>query len=375
MNSTTRQTGINNISRTASLIFLCCLRYPPPHTNHFRSIQLHQYISCYIKKVNSDAMRDAANRTETGGTCPVKHGDDSTPLNNNTTAESSSNWWKRFSSSSLTSSPPISSSPSKTAFEPSQTSSTCPVSNESKGIPASFEEAARYAQTPQPDQTIFLALERQVSSIPRGSGTLNDETVKVPDHQLMDSKSDTDPKWVYPSEQQMYNAMRKKGWTNIPEESIPVVLQIHNHINERTWNQILEWENVNPSSSTTTTTASNVQLVRFQGRPNDMSPKAYIFSSLLGLYDPPFDRHDWYVQNNNSNTNTNSSSSSQTGRIQRYVIDYYYLPSRHPDMPPIPYIDARPALDHPYALYLHARRFVQLSFPGITAYLKKNGRG
>ncbi len=166
----------------------------------------------------------------------------------------------------------------------------------------------------------------------------------------------------------MFNAMRKKGWTNVPEESVPVVLQIHNHINESTWNQILEWENASSSSSS----SSQVQLVRFQGRPNDISPKAFLLSSLLRLYDPPFDRHDWYVQNN-------ASGGQGQGRIQRYVIDYYYLeppppPSQHSNhtMPPlpIPYIDARPALDHPYAVYLHARRFCQLAFPGITAYLK-----
>jgi cytochrome c heme-lyase len=242
--------------------------------------------------------------------------------------------------------------------------STCPVSKDSKSIPASLEEAARYAQTPQPDQTIPLAFDRQVSSIPRGTGSISDDnSVKVPDHQLIhDDDNKNEKKWVYPSEQQMYNAMRKKGWTNVPEESIPVVLKIHNHINESTWNQILDWENVNTSSSPSSSSSSQLQLVRFQGRPNDMSPKAYIFSKLLRLYDPPFDRHDWYVQKSNHS------------RIQRYVIDYYYLPTTNPNMPPIPYIDARPALDHPYALYLHARRFVQLAFPGIMAFLRKNER-
>ena len=183
------------------------------------------------------------------GTCPVKHDDDMTLSNPTSTSKmTSSNWWNRFSSSpSLSLSPPN----INVLQRPRNRLGNRHVQylTISKDIPASLEEAARYAQTPQPDQTIPLALDRQVSSIPRGSGTVNDETVKVPDHQLIHNDNDNDKKWVYPSEQQMYNAMRKKGWTNIPEESIPVVLKIHNHINESTWNQILEWENVNRSSS------------------------------------------------------------------------------------------------------------------------------
>ena len=342
-------------------------------------------------------MNKLPNKAESGGTCPVKHSDDDvTQSNNNTSGPSTSHWWKLLFSPS----PPhqaIATVNSNTNQSMEAAVSKCPVSNDRHDIPASLEEAARYAQTPQPDQTIPLARERQVSSIPRGNtmATMND-TEKIPHHQLIHNNNNNnkkdddqshddetiDKKWVYPSEQQMFNAMRKKGWTNVPEESIPVVLQIHNHINESTWNQILEWENATSSSS-----SSQVQLVRFQGRPNDISPKAFLLSSLLRLYNPPFDRHDWYVQNNNNNNNNNNASSSSSGgggqspgRIQRYVIDYYYLEppsSQHsnatmPPSPPlpIPYIDARPALDHPYAIYLHARRFCQLAFPGITAYLK-----
>jgi cytochrome c heme-lyase len=321
-------------------------------------------------------MRDAASRATAGGTCPVKH-DDSDDM---TASSNNSNWWKLFSSS-----PSLSSSRQQHPLTNGTTSSnidetvvstkmrqtsqeaTCPVlSKDSTAVPASLEEAARYAQTPQPDQTIPLALDRQVSSIPRGStsSTISDDSVKVPDHQLIHhDENENENKWVYPSEQQMYNAMRKKGWTNVPEESIPVVLKIHNHINESTWNQILDWENVNASSSSSSSSSSQLSLVRFQGRPNDMSPKAFIFTKLFRLYDPPFDRHDWYVQKHGTNS-----------RIQRYVIDYYYLPTTHPNMPPVPYVDARPALDHPYAIYLHARRFVQLAFPGIMAYFRKNER-
>jgi Cytochrome c/c1 heme lyase len=278
-------------------------------------------------------MKEVSNDSESNSACPVNH---SAPER---TSENASPWRYFF---------PTSTTPSIPDGAPIA-SSTCPVHREDQSSfianVASLEEAARHAQTPQPDQQIPLDTQRQVSSIPRGSDAASDAT---PAHQLESTSSN----WIYPSEQQMYNAMRKKGWSNVPEESIPVVLQIHNNINERTWSQIQNWE------GTTSTEDDALHLVRFQGRPGDVSPKAFLFSNILRLYDPPFDRHDWYVQK------------ATTGRIQRYVIDFYYLPPEHPNMPPIPYIDARPALDHPYALYLHGRRFLQLAFPGIAAYVK-----
>ena len=49
-------------------------------------------------------------------------------------------------------------------------------------------------------------------------------------------------------------------------------------------------------------------LVRFKGRPGDLSPKARLMS-MVG-YSKPFDRHDWIVRRAN-------------GEERRYVIDYY----------------------------------------------------
>ena len=143
----------------------------------------------------------------------------------------------------------------------------------------------------------------------------------------------------------MYNAMIKKGWSNVPEDSIPTVLSIHNMINERTWAQILSWEETD-----------SAVLSRFQGRPRDLTPKAFFKSRVLQQV-APFDRHDWYVAN-------------PDGSEQRYVIDYYMYPPRDRNMPPIPYIDARPALDSPRGVYLRGKRFLQNAFPGITTYMK-----
>lgn len=225
----------------------------------------------------------------------------------------------------------------KNTTDPSSFSST---------IPPSVEAAAEYAQTPQPDQRIHLSTQRQVSTIPRGDKAESSEALPV--HQAGTTSDGSN--WVYPSEQQMYNAMRRKGWSNIPEESIPMVLQIHNGINEKTWKQVMDWEGT-----------SDLTLARFHGRPKDLSPKAFFWTKLLPLYDSPFDRHDWYVQRNDPNP-----------VVQRYVIDYYYLRDRNDENAiPVPFIDARPALDHPRAVGLHLSRFVTSAFPGFAAYWRR----
>lgn len=87
-------------------------------------------------------------------------------------------------------------------------------------IPASVEEAAKYAQTPQPDQRLPLSTHRAMSTIPRGSSKEGEED--NPHHQA----GSQSPTWVYPSEQQVFNAMKRKGWQGIEEESIPSFLQI-----------------------------------------------------------------------------------------------------------------------------------------------------
>lgn len=46
---------------------------------------------------------------------------------------------------------------------------------------------------------------------------------------------------MYPSEQQFYAAMRRKGWPADPGDMKNVVA-IHNGVNERAWHQILRYE-------------------------------------------------------------------------------------------------------------------------------------
>jgi len=147
-----------------------------------------------------------------------------------------------------------------------------------------------------------LSKERQVSSIPRAG---------------------TSGSWIYPSAQMFYNALRRKG-EDIDTKALDAVISAHNACNERAWGRIMEWEQFHKSEG------AEPRLLKFRGRPNDLSPKAR-FYTLLG-YEPPFDRHDWIIDRN--------------GTEVRYVIDYY---TKEPDVydKTSILIDARPAVDSP----------------------------
>jgi len=255
--------------------------------------------------------------------------------------------------------------------------SECPVRGGTV-VPASIEEAANHSQLPAPGQQIPLSQHRVISTIPRGdksdqpsdddsaNARNNDSRPAVPVHQPAQSSQ-----WVYPSEQQFYNAMRKKGY-NPPIESIPSVLRIHNAVNERSWQQVRKWEKELHNNE-------EPKLVKFVGRPKDLSPKAF-FNSRVLMTQEPFDRHDWYVEDTNG------------GEPRRYVIDFYEGKETTGDLkgstteqqkqslpmmkPPSLYIDVRPALDTPGAALDRMVMAAREALPGLTAAFdsfKKSG--
>ncbi|KAF8582746.1 cytochrome c and c1 heme-lyase [Ramaria rubella] len=166
------------------------------------------------------------------------------------------------------------------------------------------------SQAPHLTQSSPLPTDRVASSIPR-------------DH--------SGATWDYPSPQQFYNALVRKGWET-PEQHVETMVEIHNFLNEAAWNEVLKWEKrVNPSPET-------AQLARFRGRPGELSPKAriYLFAGWLlpsrFNTEPPFDRHDWIVRR------------AHTNEEVRYVIDYYGAPPEQDGSPTFS-LDVRPALD------------------------------
>lgn len=93
-------------------------------------------------------------------------------------------------------------------------------------------------------------------------------------------------KWEYPSPQQFYNALVRKGWET-PEEHVETMVEIHNFLNEQAWQEVLKWEKrqygsvvvLQPCNSWLNCPGrshDDIQLARFKGRPGEMSPKARI---------------------------------------------------------------------------------------------------
>ena len=87
--------------------------------------------------------------------------------------------------------------------------------------------------------------------------------------------------------------------------------------------QVVEWEaTLHPEC------LRDLKLVRFQGKPDEPTPKARA-RALLGS-SPPFDRHDWVV--------------SRCGKEVTYLLDFYNGRATA-GMPISMHIDARPAAD------------------------------
>jgi hypothetical protein len=72
-----------------------------------------------------------------------------------------------------------------------------------------------------PGQKLDLPVRRVSSTIPRPN---SEEKV-----------------WEYPSPQQFYNALVRKGWET-PEEHVETMVDIHNFLNEEAWQEVLKWE-------------------------------------------------------------------------------------------------------------------------------------
>ena len=154
----------------------------------------------------------------------------------------------------------------------------------------------------EPSEPSGLSRERGVSGIPQVDGEL----------------------WPYPSPAQFHSATLAKGHS-INKEKIPLIVDIHNAVNEEAWRRILAWERKNHPDCLDT------RLIRFVGRPGDRSPTSLFNEYFRGRL-PPFDRHDWLID--------------RCGREHvRYVVDFYDGKLEE-GMVGVPIcVDARPALD------------------------------
>jgi hypothetical protein len=113
--------------------------------------------------------------------------------------------------------------------QPNTSSANCPVPHDppAKNVECPVDHTAlnplnqmpSLSQKPAQNQTINLSLSRTESSIPR----------------------EQNAKWEYPSPQQFYNALVRKGWET-PEEHIETMVEIHNFLNEEAWEEVKKWE-------------------------------------------------------------------------------------------------------------------------------------
>lgn len=237
------------------------------------------------QKIPADHLNKTASTTSEEPKCPVDH-----------------NSYKNFL-------PPTSSAakeePQTCPVDPKTYKNFLPASKEgcdSDAIDSTNNMPKISQQTPAPDQKMPLGKDRETSTIPRANSE--------------------DKLWVYPSEQMFFNAMKRKNWSP-DERDMQVVVPIHNAVNEMAWQKILEWEKMHQ------TECNQPMLLKFEGRPKDITPKARI-RSWFG-YSLPFDRHDWVVD--------------RCGEKVTYVIDFY-SGKQDPNRPMSLsfYLDVRPAV-------------------------------
>ncbi|KAF9407688.1 Cytochrome c1 heme lyase [Podila epigama] len=226
-----------------------------------------------------------------------------------------------------------SSSPSQPLPQPQHTSSSSSSSSSSSPHPESAGEKLVIDPTNNmpvtPDQFRIssqikeLNTEREVSTIPKAANAADPygENPNSGNH-AADPDGDQSGVWIYPSEQMFFNAMKRKNW-NPREEDMKFVVPIHNMVNEMAWKHILRWEKDMEN------TCGGPKLVKFEGKPKEITPKARI-RSWMG-YTLPFDRHDWVVD--------------RCGKQVTYIIDFYsgQPDPRYPEAPSF-YLDVRPKL-------------------------------
>lgn len=278
-------------------------------------------------------MKDAAADADAEAKCPVDHKARETWLAQARAAAAAAGDGQGASSSSPPSGPdarpagcPSSSSGSTNAASQSTWKSwgipffSHPSSEASPAAAAQQQDQGQRqipSFPPRTDASPALDTTRQVSSIPRAS--IPSPNSSRPANN--ESETDADPatgNWVYPSERQFFDAMRRKALaasdttTTAATAVAPprpadmrTVVPIHNAVNERAWAEIRAWEA--PHVAGTACAAVGPRLHSFAGVKGRMTPRARV-NTLLG-YTAPFDRHDWVVD--------------RCGTRVDYVIDFY----------------------------------------------------
>lgn len=185
--------------------------------------------------------------------------------------------------------------PLKSPQQPADASS-CPVASPSAPPPSSTPEPSalsklnplnympsNLSQSRSTNQKIALPTSRTTSSIPRGDAEAN---------------------WEYPSPQQMYNAMLRKGYDDTPEDAVESMVAVHNFLNEGAWAEIEGWEarfskglgygwqacrrGEEGFQEMPQWEGDRPRLLRFMGRPGDLTPKAWMVGIIGRMWPSTF---------------------------------------------------------------------------------------
>lgn len=107
----------------------------------------------------------------------------------------------------------------------------------------------------------------------------------------------------------MYNALLRKGYTDTDATAVESMVSVHNFLNEGAWAEIVEWERrfgqgwgkawdicrrgeqasmASASLGANEDEVPQPKLVRFMGRPKEMTPKAAMVQVMGWIYPTAF---------------------------------------------------------------------------------------
>lgn len=174
------------------------------------------------------------------------------------------------------------SSASSSSKEAEGSASACPVDHETRQKWLQQQQDGASGSTPRPAPPGHPALseDRVISSIPRHlAEEMKAQSSSVPSEDAESPNSRSH--WVYPSPSQFHAALMRKGHTSAASgANMDVVVPIHNAVNEKCWQEILDWER-KESGVDSWKSCGGPQLVSFKGRPAERTWKAW-GKSLLG---------------------------------------------------------------------------------------------
>lgn len=147
-------------------------------------------------------------------------------------------------------------------------------------LPSSSSSSSSSSAEPSSSRA-QLSQNRVISTIPRGQSSPApgaspyDAPSACP--VAHDSKGNNS-NWEYPSAAQFQAALSRKDKA-APDEHVEMMVMVHNYMNEEAWKLVMDWEKDFGVDT------DRCSLLRFQGRPGELSPRARWYG-LLGSIMP-----------------------------------------------------------------------------------------